>query len=90
MNDNRLLRTRIGTAALTLAIFVAPFLALLYGLAAALAVMAAGLVAASYLLRSAAPGSSLSARGWLRAALIVNLALALACLVAAVWFARGG
>jgi hypothetical protein len=76
-------------AGLTIAIFAAPFLALLYGLASGLVVMAAGLVAASYLLRNAGATTWLTARGWLRAALIVNLTLAFACLLAAVWLIFG-
>jgi hypothetical protein len=78
-------RIRVFTAALALAVFAAPFLALLYGPAAALAVMATALVAVTYLLRGAASKTSLAARGWLRLALTVNVALALACLIAAVW-----
>jgi hypothetical protein len=89
VNGHQLNRTRIGTAVLTVAMFAAPFLALLYGLAAALAVMAAGLVATSFLLRTAVAGTSLAERGWFHAALIVNLVLAFACLILSIWLAIG-
>jgi hypothetical protein len=78
-------RNRVGTAALTLAIFAAPFLAFLYGLVPALVVMAFGLAAATYLLRSAVADTQIATRLWLRAALLINIVLALACLVAAIW-----
>jgi hypothetical protein len=83
-------RSRVFTAALTLAVFAAPFLALFYGPSAALAVMAAALVAVTFLLRGAASSTSLAARRWLRLALIVDLVLALACLVAAIWLVFWG
>ena len=76
--------------ALTLAILAAPFLALLYGFVPALVVMALGLGVASYLLRCAVAGTPLATRRWFRVAILANVSLAFACLVAAAWlvFAR--
>jgi hypothetical protein len=59
----------------------APFIALLYRTEAGLVVMALGLSGAALLLRDALPAVAPGARRWLRLAIGVNLALAVACLM---------
>jgi hypothetical protein len=71
--------------ALTLAIFVAPFVALVYSVAAGLAVMAAALGVSSFLLHDALAVIPRAWRRRLRVAIAVDLALAAACVVAIVW-----
>lgn len=78
-------RARLGAIALSAAVVAAPFIALLYNIVAGLIVMAAALAATTYLLAeavSAAPGHT---RRWLRLTVAINLALAAACVAAAVW-----
>lgn len=63
------------------AMVVAPFLALLFDVAAGLAVMAAGLGATAYLARDAARTAEEGARTRLRWFAVVNGMLAIACVV---------
>jgi hypothetical protein len=72
-----------GVRLLALAIFAAPFLALLYRPEAGLIVMALALSAATLLLRDALPAAVPGVRRWMRLAIGVNLVLAVACLVLA-------
>lgn len=78
-------RTRLVGCALAAAVTVAPFLALLYGLDAALAVMALALGAAAGAAREAARGVDGAARDRLRVAAVANGCLAVACAAALVW-----
>jgi hypothetical protein len=82
--------TKIGLRLAAGAIFVAPFIALLYRAEAGLVVMAAALGAVSLLLRDAIGLAPQHARRRLRLVLGFNLVLAGSCLaLAAVLFARG-
>ncbi len=81
---------RIATLALSLAVFVAPFLALLFSLEAGLGLMAAALLALTYLLREAAASAVPEARARIRLIVKFNLTLAAACIGAIVWLTFGG
>lgn len=84
MTGGRVLR-RIGAIILTLAIFVAPFIALVFRTDAGLLVMALALTAGSFLLRGAIEVAPVAIHRWLRLGVLVNLLLALACVVLATW-----
>jgi hypothetical protein len=71
---------RLATAFLAGAMIVAPFVALLFRVEAGLAVMAAALIATAYLLREVLAEAGPEARWWVRAAIGVDLALAVVCL----------
>ncbi|MFN8591577.1 MAG: hypothetical protein U0031_08970 [Thermomicrobiales bacterium] len=71
------------------AMVAAPFLALLYHPVAGLAVMALALVATALLARDVVASSPSRLRGWLNAAIVMNIVFAIACVAAAVWFLRG-
>ncbi len=68
------------------AIFLAPFIALLYRAEAGLIVMALALGATSLLLHGMVAAPPPRTRRWLRLLVAVNALIALACLVAAGWF----
>ena len=74
-------RARLVGRVLAGAILVAPFLALLYGPDAGLAVMALALGATAFLTRDAARGAEADLRRWLLVATAVNGTLAAACVV---------
>jgi hypothetical protein len=75
---------------LTVAIFVAPFLALLIAAEAGLALLALALCAATFLLREAIADAPARLRPGLRVLLGINIVLVLACLAALGWlFLRG-
>ena len=80
----------IATIGLSLAIFVAPFLALLFSLEAGLGLMAAALLAMTYLLREAAANAAPGARERLHLVVWLDLVLAAACIGAVVWLALRG
>jgi hypothetical protein len=89
MADRRT-RSRLGVVALSVAIFIAPFIALLLLPEAGLIVMAVALAAMTMLLHDAAPTFPQPVRRWARVATVVNSGLALACLGLAIWLlARG-
>jgi hypothetical protein len=67
------------------AIFLAPFIALLYRAEAGLIVMALALGATSLLLHGMLDATPPRTRRWLSFLVAVNILLALACLVAAGW-----
>ena len=67
------------------AILVAPFLGLLYGVTAGLAVMAITLVAIAALAREAIPEARPDIRPRLRVVMGVNVALAVICAVSVIW-----
>jgi len=83
--SGRVDRTRLVGCALAGAVTVAPFLALLYSVDAALAVMALALGATAWAAREAARGVAGAARDRLRVAALVNALLALACAAIVVW-----
>ena len=68
------------------AIFLAPFIAMLYRAEAGLVVMALALGATSLLLHGMVDEAPLRTRRWLRLLVAANVLIALACLVAAGWF----
>ncbi|MEJ7762376.1 MAG: hypothetical protein WKF80_06245 [Thermomicrobiales bacterium] len=77
---------RRGMACLqTLAILFAPFLGLLYGVTAGLAVMAITLGTIAALARQAMPEAPAEIRPRLRVVVLVNVALAVACALAVAW-----
>jgi hypothetical protein len=76
---------RTATIGLTVAIFISPFLALLFNPVAGLGLMAAALIATALLLREAAADVHQSVRNRLRILVGINLTLAVACLLAAAW-----
>ena len=88
MSDG-LARGRLGALVLSAAVFLAPFIALLYNVAAGLIVMATALAAATFLLLEAVSVAPDHARRWLRLAVAVNLGLATACALAAIWLIVG-
>ena len=75
---------------LALAVFAAPFLALLYSPVAGLAVMAASLVTAAFLLRGVQTVVVSARARWVQLATAIDLGLALACIVALLWLVVGG
>jgi hypothetical protein len=81
---------RAGAIVLAAAIFVAPFIALLYRAEAGLAVMAAALVATTFLLHEALAIAEHGLRRWVRIAIGVNVVLAVACIVVLAWLLSGG
>lgn len=72
------------------AIFLAPFIALLYRAEAGLIVMAFALGATSLLLHGMLDGAPLRTRRWLRLLVAVNVLMATACLLAAGWLVVRG
>lgn len=76
---------RLGLRFAAGAIFVAPFIALLYRAEAGLVVMALALGAVSLLLHDAIGAAPGRAQGWLRMVLGFNIVAVVACLVAAGW-----
>ncbi|MDQ3514803.1 MAG: hypothetical protein M3462_14325 [Chloroflexota bacterium] len=77
---------RRGVACLqTVAILLAPFIGLLYGVTAGLAVMTVTLAAIAGLVRQAMPEAPAAIRPRLRVVVLVNLVLAVACALAVVW-----
>jgi VIT1/CCC1 family predicted Fe2+/Mn2+ transporter len=74
-------RASIQALLLTLAIVIAPFLALLFGLTAALVVLAIGLGLTAWLCWQASRQGGRASRGRLRALAALNGVLALVCLV---------
>ena len=81
---------RAGAIVLAAAIFVAPFVALLYRAEAGLAVMAAALAATTFLLHEALGIAEPELRRWVRIAIAVNVILAVACVALIVWLLFGG
>ena len=76
---------RLGAWLATGAIFVAPFIALLYRAEAGLIVMALALGAVSLVLHDAMDAAPYDTRRWLRLLVVVNVLLLAACLLAAGW-----
>ena len=74
-------RVRLTGCVLAAALVAAPFLALLYGLNAALAVMTLALTATAYLARTAAGAADAATRQRLRTAVVINVVLALVCAI---------
>jgi hypothetical protein len=80
---------RVAIVVVSLAIFLAPFIALLYSPAAGLAIMTAALTVTAYLLRDALQAAGTPPTRW-NLLVGINLVLALACfLVLIVLIARG-
>jgi hypothetical protein len=77
--------SRWGAWLAAAAIFLAPFIALLYRTEAGLTVMAIALGATSLLLRGALDAVPPDTRRWLRLIVVFNVVLLLACLLAAGW-----
>ncbi|MDQ3168466.1 MAG: hypothetical protein M3P94_07435 [Chloroflexota bacterium] len=69
----------------TVAILLAPFIGLLYGVTAGLAVMTVTLAAIAGLVRQTMPEAPAAIRSRLRVVVLVNLVLAVACALAVVW-----
>ena len=84
MGDSRK-TSRLAVAVLSLAIFVAPFIALIIRAEAGLVVMAVALAATTIILHEAAPTFPPPTRRWARVATVVNSGLALACLALVTW-----
>ena len=82
-------RVRLSAVLLSAAIFVAPFIALVFSTAAGLVVMAVALGVTSALALDAVPAIPPRARQWVRVAVVVNLGLAVACGAVAVWLVAG-
>jgi hypothetical protein len=76
---------RLGALILSVALFLAPFIGLLYGPELGLFVMAAALSATAYLLRESLPAVAEGARRWLRIVIAIDAAFAIACVVVLVW-----
>lgn len=76
---------RVLLALMAVAIAAAPFLGVLYSAPIGLGLMALALVAVSQVLQRALPAAEAPAQVWLRRLYRVNLALAVACLLAAIW-----
>jgi hypothetical protein len=76
---------RLRAAFFAMAILAAPFVAWLFRAEAGLVVMAVALGAGSYLLADALAATPSQIHGWLRLSIGVNLALAAASVVLAVW-----
>jgi hypothetical protein len=72
------------------AIFLAPFIALLYRAEAGLVVMALALGATSLLLHGMLDSAPPPTRRWLRLLVVVNILIAMVCLVAAGWLVLRG
>ena len=68
-----------------MAILAAPFIAWLFGVEAALVVMALTLGAGTYLLAGALDATPEHIHGWLRLGIGANLVLAAACGALAIW-----
>ena len=77
--------TSLGLRLAAGAIFVAPFIALLYRAEAGLIVMALAIAATSFLLHGAIDAAPAHARRRLRLVLGVNALLMVACVALAVW-----
>jgi hypothetical protein len=75
----------LGRQLLAAAILAAPFIAWLFGVEAALVVMALTLGAGSYLLAGALGVTPVHIRRWLRLGIGANLLLAAACVALAIW-----
>ena len=75
----------LGRQVLAGAIMAAPFIAWLFGAAAALVVMASALGAGSYLLAGALEATPERIHRWLRLGIGANLLLAVACGALAIW-----
>ena len=76
---------QLVTVVLVLAMVTAPFLASRYSAVAGLIVMTVALSTTVILARGALGAVPAPTRRWLRAAIAVNVALAVACAVAALW-----
>ena len=81
---------RWGAIVLAAAVFVAPFLALLFSAEAGLAVMTASLGAAAFLLHEAAGHVPHHQQRPLRFAVAIDLGLAIACLGVLIWLLAWG
>jgi hypothetical protein len=84
MSEERVLG-RIGAIILILAIFVAPFIALVFRTEAGLVMMAVALSGGSFLLSNASEATPVTIHRWLRLGIFVNLILAVACVGVAAW-----
>ena len=76
---------RSGAIILGMAVLAVPCIALVYRAEAGLVVMACALAAGSFLLRDALDAAPSGVHRWLRLAILVNLALAMACVGLAAW-----
>jgi hypothetical protein len=74
---------------MAMAILVAPFIAMLIRVEAGLIVMALALGAGSLLLREVLGAVPVGIHRWLRVGMVVNVALAAACVGLAVWLVSG-
>jgi hypothetical protein len=83
--------TKVRTTAIimALAMLVAPFIAMLIRVEAGLIVMALALGAGSLLLREVLDAVPVRIHRWLRLGILVNVALASACVGLAVWMVSG-
>ncbi len=80
---------RFGSIIMAVAILAAPFIALLIRVEAGLIVMALALSAGSLLLREAHGAAPTHIRRWLQLGMLVNVTLAVACVVLAAWLLAG-
>lgn len=76
--------------AMAVAMVAAPFLAYVYSAVAGLVVMAVSLLTTAVLARGLTDAVPAAVRRWLGVAVAVNVALAIACLVAVGWLMLGG
>lgn len=74
---------------MAMAMLVAPFIAMLIRVEAGLIVMALALGAGSLLLRDVLSAVPVRIQPWLRSGIVVNIALAGACIGLAVWLLSG-
>lgn len=74
---------------MSMAILAAPFIALLFRVEAGLIVMAFALAAGSLLLREVLGVTPMPSRHWIRLGMLVNLALAAACVGLTAWLLSG-
>jgi uncharacterized metal-binding protein len=82
-------RGQLTAIILSMAILVAPFIALLIRVEAGLIVMALALAAGSLLLREVLDAASIRSRRWVHLAILVNLALAAMCVGLTAWLVSG-
>jgi hypothetical protein len=80
---------RFGAIVCSAALFLAPFIALIYSPELGLFVMAAALLATAYLLREALHAVGPGSRRWLRVAIGVDVAVAIVCVVVLIWLLVG-
>jgi hypothetical protein len=74
---------------MAMAILVAPFIAMLIRVEAGLIIMALALGAGTLLLYDVLDAAPVRTQRWLRSGMLVNIALAAACVALAVWLGSG-